>query len=86
MFISKLLSAAVEQVNINQVFGISLEISFVSKFFNVLALYRFFVCNINAFLVGLKKYYDGVNKDTMCVLLGDIRMYLLKPKQFLTVV
>lgn len=78
VYVRKYLSAAVRQVTLGDVFGVSLEFTLWKKHFNLLAVYRTFDSSAEIFIDHLNSYYDGLDKNKMCIFLGDINLDLLK--------
>uniref|UniRef100_A0A1B6KKL2 Endonuclease/exonuclease/phosphatase domain-containing protein n=1 Tax=Graphocephala atropunctata TaxID=36148 RepID=A0A1B6KKL2_9HEMI len=78
VFVRKHLLATAKQVTLGDVYGIALEITLWKKHFNILAIYRTINSNAELFIEQLHDYYDRLEKNKMCIYLGDINLDLLK--------
>lgn len=67
----------VNEVEVGDVFGLSLECSYLGKQCNLLAIYRTHMSELDIFTNALANYYDNIVKHKTYVLVGDINVNLL---------
>jgi hypothetical protein len=78
VYTNKALSATSRQIVLGDVYGISLNFSYNNRYFDLLAIYRTFDSNPQRLAADIGEYYNQIDKNKMCIFMGDININLLE--------